>query len=172
MKIESRITEERKVRCTGCRIVILLTPDPQEPDGMRVSIPKKSDKPKQMSESKKRLLLFGALAVLAITVAVGLWFTLRGPQTHASVDGDVTIDGVPLEKGAIEFETLGAAKITTKAGIVRGRYSISAGLGKNKVRITGDESTNVAAKYNKETILEHDVGPKSSTRDFQVSAKN
>jgi hypothetical protein len=171
MKIDSRITEERKVRCTGCRIVILLTPDPEEPDGMRVSIPKKSDKPKGMSESKKRILLSSALVALAIVVAIGLWLTLRGPQTHATVDGNVTVDGVVLEKGLIEFETLGTPNITAKAGIVRGRYSISAGLGNNKVRITGDENTTVAPKYNKDTELQYNVGPKSSSKDFEVSAK-
>ena len=172
MKIDSRITEEKKVRCTGCRIVILLTPDADEPDGMLVTIPKKSDKPRGMSTALKQGLLLGALAIMAIVVAVGLWYTLSGPKTHATVEGDVTLDNVPMEKGTIEFETVGSPKvIRAKAGIVRGRYSISAGLGMNKVRITGDEGVNVGPKYNKETDLEFVVGPANNQKLFEVKSK-
>ena len=146
MKIDSRITEEKKVRCTGCRIVILLTPDDEAPDGMLVSIPKKKDKPKGMSESLKRTLLSVALIVMAIIVAGGIWYSLSGPPTHATVVGDVNLDGAPLDKGTIEFSTLGQKKITATAGIVRGRYEIRAGLGNNKVKITGDEGTTIAPK--------------------------
>src|SRR6266516_4201846 len=89
MKIDSRITEERKVRCTGCRIVILLTPDPDEPDGMTVSFPKKSDKRKGMSDSRKRVLLLIALVIMAVIVGVGLWYTLSGPQDRWPVSGEV-----------------------------------------------------------------------------------
>jgi hypothetical protein len=172
MKIDSNITEEKKVRCTGCRIVILLTPDPDEPDGFSVSIPKKSDKPKQMSNARKSVILSITLAVLAIAVGIGLFYTLRGPQTHATVEGEVSLDGLLLTKGTIEFTTVGAPKeITVKRGIVQGRYSVSAGLGRNKVKIWGDEGFTVAPKYNTATTLEYDVGPAGNTKDFEVTSK-
>src|SRR5262245_32661539 len=121
MKLDSAVNEERKVRCTGCRIVILLTPDPDEPDGMRVSIPKKSDKPKG-TDSRQRNLMLGALAIMAIIVAVGLYIALfSGPKTYATVDGVITLDGNLMEKGTIEFETVDTPKpIIATAGIRHG----------------------------------------------------
>src|SRR4051812_27556286 len=92
IKVDNTIREEKKVRCTGCRIVILLTPDQDEPDGVRISYPKKTDKPKGMKESTKRYLMIAALAGMAIVVAIGLWYTLSGPKTHATVEGVVTLD--------------------------------------------------------------------------------
>ena len=173
MKIDSRITEERKVRCTGCRIVILLTPDDEEPDGMHVSIPKKSDKPKGMSESRKRVLLMGVLLILAILVGVGLWYSLAGPQDRWPVSGEVSLDGAPLIKGTIEFSTVDAAKpITTSIGIVQGRYSLRAGFGKNKVKVTGAEGTNVHARFSgDDTKLSAEIGKGDNTHNFDVFSK-
>ena len=78
MKIDARIFEEKKVRCTGCRSVILLTPDDNAPDGMIVSIPKKTEKPKEMSAATRGWLLLAALVVIALIVAFGVWFSMRG----------------------------------------------------------------------------------------------
>jgi hypothetical protein len=78
MKIDRRITEEKKVRCTGCRSVILLTPDDESPDGMLVSVPKKTEKPKEMSVATKRWLLMAALGIILLIIAAGIWFSMRG----------------------------------------------------------------------------------------------
>lgn len=172
MKIDSRISEEKKVRCTGCRIVILLTPDEDAPDGMLVSIPKKSEKPKGMPESRKRMLLTAALVVMALVVAIGIWYSIMsGPPTHATVEGEVTLDSVPLDKGTIEFATTGDKKIVASAGIVRGRYSVRAGIGNNIVKVTGEEGTNIAAKYNKESKLEFNVIAGTNPKNFEVTSK-
>jgi hypothetical protein len=177
MKLDSAVSEERKVRCTGCRIVILLTPDPDEPDGMRVSIPKKSDKSKDMPASHKRTLLIVALVIMALVVAVGLWLTLRGPQERWPISGEVALDGAPLEKGTIEFVTDGAKKeINASAPIVRGRYELRAsqgpGLGKNKVKITGGDGIMVHPRFSSDkTPLGADIGATNNSQNFDVTSK-
>jgi hypothetical protein len=138
---------------------------------MLVSFPKKSEKPKGMSASRKRTLLSAALFVMAMIVAGGIWYSLSGPPTHATVVGEVNLDGAPLEKGTIEFSTVGENKITATDGIVRGRYEIRAGIGSNKVKITGNEGTTIAPKYNTETKLEFNVVAGSNNKTFEVTSK-
>ena len=42
LKIGEMITEAKKVRCTGCAIVLLVVPDDDNPDAVIATIPKKS----------------------------------------------------------------------------------------------------------------------------------
>jgi hypothetical protein len=79
MKLGEMITEEKKVRCSGCGIVILVNPHPTIPTEVVASIPKKSERPKGMSDSRKKLLLSGALLVLAVLFAFGMWLTMSRP---------------------------------------------------------------------------------------------
>ena len=42
LKVGEMITEARKVRCTGCGLVILVMPDPTDPMGTTTTIPQKT----------------------------------------------------------------------------------------------------------------------------------
>jgi hypothetical protein len=98
---------------------------------------------------------------------------LSGPQERWPVSGEVTLDGGPLIKGTIEFTTVDAAKpITASTGIVQGRYSLRAGFGKNKVKVTGGEATTVHARFSgDDTKLSAEVGKGDNTHNFEVTSK-
>jgi len=168
--------EEKKVRCTGCRIVILLTPDPDEPNGLRVKIPRKSDKPKQMSEGKKRVLLIGLLSVLVIIVLIGLYITFSNPPDRGAVEGMVSHEGAALEKGTIKFVSQDAPiPRTVSAPIVRGRYSLRASqgpaIGKNKVEISSDGTEIIAPRFGEKSEYYVDIRVGANPRDIDTLAK-
>lgn len=79
MKLGTMITEEKKVRCSGCGIVILVTPHPSNPMEVVTSIPKKSERPKGLSDAHKKLLLSVVLLILVSLVAFGIWWTTSRP---------------------------------------------------------------------------------------------
>jgi DNA-directed RNA polymerase subunit RPC12/RpoP len=173
MKVSDGITEQKKIRCTSCGTVILLTPDPSNPGSVTASFPRKTDKPKTMTEKQKQLLLWCVLGSLGIIVAIGLWWTLSGPATHGKVEGTVTLDGtVPLEHGTIVFVPLDSTKGASASGaITRGRYSMKAPIGPNKVQIRGDETQVVAARFGSEWDKQVDIKPGSNAENFEVNSK-
>src|SRR5476651_1044329 len=69
LKLGEMIAEPRKVRCTGCGIVILVEPDPANPLGLTSSIPEQPDKTKrriQAEQARNRTILVGSLVAIAI----------------------------------------------------------------------------------------------------------
>jgi DNA-directed RNA polymerase subunit RPC12/RpoP len=169
MKIGDGITEAKKIRCTGCGTVILLTPDPSSPGDVKVSYPRKTAKPNTMTEKQKQILLWCGLGALGLVLAIGLWYSLSGPSTHGAVEGEVTLDNAPLEKGTITFMPLEGTKgVAAKGPIVRGRYSTRASLGTNKVEIRGGEE-NTLYKLKADLTIEIKAG--SNTGNFEVASK-
>jgi hypothetical protein len=145
MKLGEMITEEKKVRCSGCGIVIVVTPHPTNPTEVVTSIPKKREKSKGMTDGQKKLALSGALLGLALLIGIGIWLTASGggSQLRAAAEGDITHDGAPLEQGSIQFEptdtSKGAATVTVP--IERGHFKVASSrgpfIGLNRVRIFG-----------------------------------
>lgn len=176
MKIGEPITEAKKVRCKSCGSVILLTPNPSEPNGMAVTLPKKTDRPSSMSRSNQQLLLAGGLIGLALFLALGLWWTFSNPSDRGSVEGAVKYDNAPLDRGTIVFLFSKDGKETSAtAPIKQGRYSISAArgpaIGLNKVEIRGDENNPVHARYNTESELSAEISLGPNTKDYEVKSQ-
>jgi hypothetical protein len=117
-----------------------------------------------------------------------------GDSTRATVSGNVTVDGKPLESGAINFLPTGATKgPSAGATIVEGRYLISTEkgvqIGENLVQIRGVGKTgkmvanpmgpgqieewaeHVPEKYNKRTTLSRAVKAGSNELDFELTSK-
>lgn len=71
--------------------------------------------------------LAGTLAILTICGC--------GAQPKAKVSGNVTLDGVPVENGIIQFYPTGGSGQTAGGGIQQGKYSIEASVGEMNVTI-------------------------------------
>jgi hypothetical protein len=167
MKLGAPITEQKKVRCSGCGIVIVIDPHPTNPNEVITTIPKMRDKRKGMTDAQKKAILTAVLAVLALGVGTALYFTFRGPPELASADGEVTLDGAPLPKGKIVFEPLDTSKgaKNVEAPIVRGRYSARPWIGTNTVKIFGSGTDVVAERFSTDkadvTYIKAGTNPKN-----------
>jgi hypothetical protein len=178
LKIGEMITEAKKVRCTGCAIVLLVEPDDDNPNGLIVTIPRKPSRPKGAAGGgmRQQAILFTAAAVALLVILFGLWYMFSAPKDRASIEGDVTLDEVLLEGGTISFAPLDTTKPAVMGKIgARGRYSFSASngpfIGTNRVEIHGTENKPVAAIYNTNSELKYEVHPGSNTRDFTVKSR-
>lgn len=197
LKLGSMISEPKKVRCTGCGIVIVVMPDEDDPNGVIATIPQQSGKDKIRSKeelARQRKILIAVLVILALVLAAGLWWTFSGPSDRGSVYGDVTFeDGEKIEKGEIVFmpiEGTKGAMITVP--IVKGHYEISAAqgphVGMQKVEIYGKVGTGrfktglkgetveetregVAEKFNVNSILKFEVKAGANKEDFKVQRR-
>jgi hypothetical protein len=198
LKVPEVVTVERKVRCTSCGVVILLTPDETSPIGMTVTLPDTSGKEKHKKKAEvaqQRRVLWVVLAVLVVLLAGGLWWTLGGPSNRAAVEGEVKLDKVLMEKGTIIFIAVDDPKKTAKGTIEKGRYKLSASegpyVGRNKVEIYSPRGTGkeiekpggrpgemmeatvegVAAEYNTQTRLSADIKATLNVENFEVKSK-
>ena len=179
LKVAAVVTEERKVRCTGCGIVIVLTPDDDSPTGMSISVPQKGGKPRLSSRGRRNILIGVLVAILAL-LGFAIWYSTGGPTDRGAIDGYVNLDDGTLEKGQITFIPIDGTKgVTASAPIVRGRYSLSAAdgpaIGINRWEIRGETEGAVAKRYNVEskdradTKIEIKAG--SNTRTFELKSK-
>jgi hypothetical protein len=197
LKVGEMIVEERKVRCTGCGIVLILKPDTSSPTGISTTLPeqqlgtkKKSDK--DLAKQRNILLAIGGL--ILVGAAIGLWWMFRPPADRARIEGEVTLDDRPLEKGKIVFQHQTSMRLV-EAEISNGRYRLSAysgpELGNNKVRIHGFVPTgkmvdkiggrpneqveemgeSVASKYNISSTEVFEVKPGANTANYKVASK-
>lgn len=129
------------------------------------------------------------------TVAVVMGgLTGCGDSSRASVSGRVTLDGQPLEQGAINFFPTGENQgPSAGASITGGRYTITADkgvvVGENLVQIRGVRKTGkmvqspmglgmieewadgVPEKYNKRTTLTRPIERGANEIDFDLSSK-
>src|SRR5207245_2165923 len=111
--------------------------------------------PKSRTETKQPVQLWIILAGAGVAVVIlvfGLWWMFRGPSDRGAIEGEVTLDGLPMDGGIIFFTPVdGPKSISPSAEIKGGRYRLRAwdgpALGKNKVRILGGESVMVAPRY-------------------------
>ncbi len=194
LKIGEMISESRKVRCTGCGIVIVVSPDEDSPNGVSATIPQQSSKEKSRSRQElapQRNILIGILIAVVLVMGIGLWWTFSPPSDRGAVDGKVTLDGQLLEKGEIVFHPIEGTKgPMTMIPIVNGRYEVGyakgPGIGRHKIEIhcwekTGkmklgpkgeqvdDEKDVVAAKFNVKSDLTFEVGRGAQSKDWAVT---
>ena len=107
------------------------------------------------------------------------------PATH-KVTGTVTLDGKPLAKGNISFESEADTKVGISATgeISDGKFEVLATVGKKKVKIrapkevgepdaTGMRNTveTIPPKYNEKTTLEFEVKEGENKQDFALKSK-
>lgn len=104
------------------------------------------------------------------------------------MEGRITLDGVPIQEGSIRLTPVDGRGQTAGAGIIAGRYSMTASPGRMKVIInaprksgtmpdpTGDGSRApidryvdaIPARYNEQTELEVTVVPGRNTFDISL----
>ena len=134
------------------------------------------------------------LAVLALflTGLVGC-----GGSNRGAVEGSVTLDGTPIESGAITFRPTGETKGATAGGEIKnGRYAIPAEsgpvVGTNRVEISAWKETGrmvsaalgdpnagmkpevveaVAPRFNVDSELTVEIEPGRNTCDFRVEGR-
>ena len=178
LKLGEMIAEPRKVRCTGCGIVILVEPDPTHSSGIKSSIPEQMDKTTKrirQEQARLRMILASGLVILGIALAIGIWWSFRGPANRAAIEGTVKLDGAAMEQGTIVFVPEDKSKAPVGVPITRGSYSTSASsgpfIGANTVQISGSENEIVAARFNTESKRTLEIRAGSNTGNFEVQAK-
>ncbi len=92
--------------------------------------------------SKSWNLLACGLVLASLTLA-GCGGGETGPKMH-TVNGTVTFDGNPVEKGRIQFRSIDGGKAYSSE-IVEGKYSLQAEAGEVKVEIVA--SRNIPGKF-------------------------
>jgi hypothetical protein len=125
-----------------------------------------------------------ALIVLFAIVAIGC-----GPSL-STVSGNVTVDGKPLEKGAISYAPADNQGSPVTANVAGGKYELQVQAGKKFVQISApvlvgkkkqyegpdapydefyDES--LPPQYNSKTTLTFDVQPGKNAKDWAVESQ-
>lgn len=177
LKIPEMINESKKVRCTGCGIVLIVEPDPDNDDGVIATVAKRTPKPKQGAGASNQMLLFAGAALVLLLLMFGLWWFYGGPSDRAAIEGNITLDDVLLEGGTITFKPMddSSKEIVTGPINARGHYSFSASrgpaIGRNRVEIYGGDNKTVAAAYNTASTLVFDVQKGANTKDFSVKSR-
>jgi len=181
LKIAEMIAEPRKVRCAGCSLVILVSPDEDAPNGLRTSVPEKPSKTGESEEEKtrQRNILIGVIVGVLVLLAAGIWWSTRARTDRAAIEGLVVLDNVLIDQGTITFvpaEGVKGDRVTL--GIIKGRYQVSAAhgpfVGENRVEINSEKSGGgeaVAKRYNTESKLTITIEPGSITKDFDVQSR-
>lgn len=85
-------------------------------------------------------LCLGLVALLALLLAG------CGPKI-VTVSGNVTLNGMPVAKGVIDFTSLEPPQNTATADIVNGKYSVKLPTGKKQVRISAPVVTGQKPEY-------------------------
>ena len=135
---------------------------------------------------------------LTVSLAFCLLGGCGGPggPPRGAVEGKVTLDGVAIEQGSINFRPTGDTKGPAAGGaITKGRYRLSGAegpvVGRNRVEIyapgksgrevsapmgnpgemTHEIVETVPARYNTQSTLERDVTPGNNTLNFDLTTK-
>ena len=112
-----------------------------------------------------------------------------GPGT-ATVSGEVTLDGHPLEKGVISFVPADGSGAPAQDTIQDGRHSLRMGPGSKRVQISAPvvvgkhkeynapdaplveiTAERLAARYNTQTELTFEARAGGNTKDWAVESK-
>ena len=115
-----------------------------------------------------------------------------GMDNRASVSGNVTLDGEPIESGVINFFPTGDNSGPTAGGVItNGSYEIKSArgvaIGSNQVVINSKQKTGrkiqsldrvdeeqaeaIPPKYNDESILTHEIKPGDNEVDFALEGR-
>lgn len=137
-------------------------------------------------------LTLGVALMLALACGCGS----KSRWQHAAVEGKVTLDGAPIERGSILFIPTGQTQgVATGAAIENGQYRIAAAdgpvVGANRVEISASRKTGrkiqaamsdpgktmdetveaVPAQYNKKSTLQREIKPEKNVLDFELRTK-
>lgn len=198
LKLSEAVNIERKVRCTGCGVVIMLTPDADSPTGMHAAVAEKKSKKGSGGSAGWRgqvPVMWGAAGLAVVILGFAIWWWMRPPSDRASIEGEVALNQIPLDKGTIKFISEDGKNITVLGLITNGRYKIEARhgpkIGPNKIEIRGERNTGkyipkhggrpgeeveetveaVSELYNTRTILKATVKPGNNVENFKVMPK-
>jgi hypothetical protein len=113
-----------------------------------------------------------------------------GPAT-ATVSGEVTLDGQPLDKGLIVFAPAEGSGDPVRADVVNGRYEVRTTPGKKHVQISATKvvgsvpahkgpdapllertEERVHERFNSKTELTYDAQAGGNTKNWAVTSKN
>lgn len=199
LKIGEMVTEPKKVRCTGCSIVILVEPDPSDPLGIKTSVPiqslnkSKSRDEKEWARTRKTLGIVAA--VLLILAIITLWWYFRPPNDRGSIEGMVKLDGEPVDRGTITFISEDGKNVSVSGPINQGQYKISSYngpvIGSNKVELRSEKKTGrsiakpgsttgeqvdevvegAAERYNTKSREKLEIKAGANTKDYDIKSK-
>ncbi|QDT00950.1 hypothetical protein [Adhaeretor mobilis] len=136
---------------------------------------------------------FSSRVFLAALLAASTMLTGCSEPSRLSVNGEVSIDGVPVEHGYVQFTPLtgtsgptsgadikkGAYQVASVRGLVQGRYRVEIQSWKRSGKVSVDPVTGenfqggnlvqlLPAKYNKESELTMDIESGNRTFDFHL----
>lgn len=134
-------------------------------------------------------------SLLAVLLLLGL-AGCDGPKTVAEVSGQVTVDGTPLDNGAITFYPVagGSVKAAQSAGATigaEGRYQAEIAPGRYRVEITSSRVIGqrkvyegmadspledireeiLPPEYNTKSTLTQDISLETTTADFALTSQ-
>jgi hypothetical protein len=136
----------------------------------------------------QRRRVVGLLFAFAIAIA---WGCDKRP-TRSSVQGEVKLDGQPVDGGRITFIPAGAGVVPAQAPITGGKYQLTTGegpsLGKCKVEIVWSKTTGrkindprlgaaeelkqvIPAKYNDKSTLSFEIKPGDNVYSVDLKSK-
>ncbi|MCL2349181.1 MAG: hypothetical protein FWC50_13100 [Planctomycetaceae bacterium] len=139
--------------------------------------------------NKTVLISFVLLMCLIFGVTTGCWAKKLSTYT---VTGKVTVDGEPIEKGAIMFAPVDGQTAMGGGAIINGNYTAEVPPGKKKVLVSGGKVTGkeplykiadspmrdklvsvTPMQYNHQTTtnLEAEISGKTENLDFDLSSK-
>lgn len=122
---------------------------------------------------------------LRLALAFAL-FALGCGERRPHVEGRITLNGIPISKGAVQFIPLDGSGQTAGTGIVAGSYRMPASTGTMRVVVNWPQANgkmldpggsgemidryveSVPARYNEKTELEFMVRPGRNVADFAL----
>jgi hypothetical protein len=113
-----------------------------------------------------------------------------GDSSLSQVSGKVTVDGQPMEKGAISFFPTDGKSPTTGGAIKAGQYQVQVPVGAMTVKISMPKVVGqkklyntpnspaypvtaeaLPPRYNDQTTLKLEVKPGTTTKDWELQSK-
>lgn len=108
-----------------------------------------------------------------------------GDSALINVEGNVTLDGQPVQSGSIRFQPIDGRGMTSGGPIQDGRYRVEMTEGKMRVEIRSSRSLgrerlypegpeveqieeSISNIYNSQSKLQIDVSPQQATHDFKL----
>lgn len=109
-------------------------------------------------------------AALSAAVALAFLAGCSGPP-KAQVSGSVTLDGVPIENGIIQFYPAGGPGQTAGGGIENGRYQLETSTGEMTVTINASKVVGKRAMYDTPDSPKVDVLKELVPTEYNATSK-